>query len=381
MRVLVTVGIFPPDIGGPATFVPKIAKYFQDELNYEIEILTLSDNKNSNINDDFSVKRIDRNLPIIYRWIKTIFTIYKMGKNKDLIFVNGLGTETTIANIFLKKKIIRKIVGDPVWERAYSKAKISESFDEFQDNKNYGFSISLQKKMRSFSIKKSDIVVTPSKHLKNFILNLGFKNKIEIINNGVFIPEENTNIFTNDQINITIVSRLVSHKNIKKIIRAISDLNDPLIYLNIIGDGPELNQLQKISLESNNKDNIIFHGKLNRDDINHIFLKSDIYIQASNYEGLPHSLLEAMSYGIPVLCTPVGECKEILGNEDRGYILDLPVSKNNIKSKISQIIGEKDIANKKGERGKDFINEKYNLTNSFNLYKNLFTRLLEEEYK
>ena len=375
-----TVGIFPPDIGGPATFVPKIAKYFQDELNYEIEILTLSDNKNSNINDDFSVKRIDRNLPIIYRWLKTIFTIYKLGKNKDLIFVNGLGTEATIANIFLKKKIIRKIVGDPVWERAYSKAKISESFDEFQV-KNYGFSISLQKKVRSFSIKKSDIVVTPSKHLKNFILNLGFKNKIEIINNGVFIPEENTNIFTNDQINITIVSRLVSHKNIEKIIKAISDLNSPLINLNIIGDGPELNQLQKISLESNNKDNIIFHGKLNRDDINHIFLKSDIYIQASNYEGLPHSLLEAMSYGIPVLCTPVGECKEILGNEDRGYILDLPVSKNNIKSKISQIIGEKDIANKKGERGKDFINEKYNLTNSFNLYKNLFTRLLEEEYK
>ena len=380
MRVLVTVGIFPPDIGGPATFVPKIAKYFQDELNYEIEILTLSDNKNSNINDDFSVKRIDRNLPIIYRWLKTIFTIYKLGKNKDLIFVNGLGTETTIANIFLKKKIIRKIVGDPVWERAYSKAKISESFDEFQV-KNYGFSISLQKKMRSFSIKKSDIVVTPSQHLKNFILNLGFKNKIEIINNGVFIPEENTNIFTNDQINITIVSRLVSHKNIEKIIKAISDLNSPLINLNIIGDGPELNQLQKISLESNNKDNIIFHGKLNRDEINHIFLNSDIYIQASNYEGLPHSLLEAMSYGIPVLCTPVGECKEILGNEDRGYILDLPVSKNNIKSKISEIIGEKDIANKKGERGKDFINEKYNLTNSFNLYKNLFTRLLEEEYK
>ena len=380
MRVLVTVGIFPPDIGGPATFVPKIAKYFQDELNYEIEILTLSDNKNSNINDDFSVKRIDRNLPIIYRWLKTIFTIYKLGKNKDLIFVNGLGTEATIANIFLKKKIIRKIVGDPVWERAYSKAKISESFDEFQV-KNYGFSISLQKKVRSFSIKKTDIVVTPSQHLKNFILNLGFKNKIEIINNGVFIPEENTNIFTNDQINITIVSRLVSHKNIEKIIKAISDLNSPLINLNIIGDGPELNQLQKISLESNNKDNIIFHGKLNRDEIDHIFLNSDIYIQASNYEGLPHSLLEAMSYGIPVLCTPVGECKEILGNEDRGYILDLPVSKNNIKSKISEIIGEKNIANKKGERGKDFINEKYNLTNSFNLYKNLFTRLLEEEYK
>ena len=380
MRVLVTVGIFPPDIGGPATFVPKIANYFQNDLNYEIEILTLSDSKNLDIRDNFSVKRIDRSLPIIYRWFKTIFTIYKLGKNKDIIFVNGLGTETTIANIFLKKKIIRKIVGDPVWERAYNKGKVSENFDEFQV-KNYGFSISLQKKVRNFSIKNSDIVITPSQHLKNFILNLGFKNKIETINNGIIIPEESAKKFTNDQTNITIVSRLVTHKNIEKIIEAISDLNNPLIKLNIIGDGPELNQLQSIALRSDQKENIIFHGKLHRDDINNIFLNSDIYIQASNYEGLPHSLLEAMSYGIPILCTPVGECKELLGNEDRGYKLDLPVSKDNIKSKIKEIISQKNTATKKGEEGKLFVSEKYNLPNTFNLYKNLFTKLLEEDHK
>ena len=380
MRVLVTVGIFPPDIGGPATFVPNIADYFQNDLNYEIEILTLSDRKNLDVKDNFSVKRIDRNLPIIYRWLKTIFTIYKLGKNKDLIFVNGLGTETTIANIFLKKKIIRKIVGDPVWERAYNKGKVSENFDEFQV-RNYGLSISLQKKIRSFSIKNSDLVITPSQHLKNFILNLGFQNKIETINNGINIPEESAEKFTNDQTNITIVSRLVTHKNIEKIIAAISDLNNPLINLNIIGDGPELNQLQSIALRSDYKENIMFHGKLHRDDIDKIFLNSDIYIQASNYEGLPHSLLEAMSYGIPVICTPVGECKELLGNEDRGYKLELPVSKENIKSKINEIISQKNTATKKGEKGKLFVSEKYNLTNTFNLYKNLFTKLIEEERK
>ena len=380
MKVLVTVGIFPPDIGGPATFVPKIVNYFQNELNYEIEILTLSDSKNLDIKDRFIVKRIDRNLPIIYRWLKTIFTIYKLGKNKNLIFVNGLGTESTIANIFLKKKIIRKIVGDPVWERAYNKGKVSENFDEFQV-KNYGFLISLQKKVRNFSIKNSDIVITPSQHLKNFILNLGFKNKIETIHNGITIPEESAKKFTNDQTNITIVSRLVTHKNIEKIIAAISDLNNSLIKLNIIGDGPELNQLQSIASRSNNKENVIFHGKLQRDDVNSIFLKSDIYVQASNYEGLPHSLLEAMSYGIPVLCTPVGECKELLGNEDRGYELDLPVSKDNIKSKINEIVSDKNTASKKGEDGKVFVTETYSLTNTFKLYKNLFTNLLEEEHK
>ena len=229
------------------------------------------------------------------------------------------------------------------------------------------------------SINNSDIVITPSQHLKNFILNLGFKNKIEVVNNGVNIPEDSAKIFTNDQINITILSRLVAHKNIDKIIKAISDLNNPLINLNIIGEGPEHNKLYAIALKSNNKENIIFHGKLTRDKINHIFLKSDIYIQASNYEGLPHSLLEAMSFGIPVLCTPVGECNEILGNEDRGYILDLPVSKINIISKIDEIISDKNIAIMKGKKGKDFVFENYNFRNTLMLYRNLFTKTLQDE--
>ena len=380
MKLLVTVGIFPPDIGGPATFVPKIAKYFQDELKYEIEILTLSDHINLNIKDELSVARINRNLPIIYRWIKTIFTIYKLGKNKDLIFVNGLGTEVTIANFFIKKKVVRKIVGDPVWERAYNKLKTSKSFDDFQEENN-GISIAFQKKIRNFSIKNSDIIITPSHHLKNFILNLGFKNKIQNISNGVNIPVEGTKIFQHDQINITTVSRLVTHKNINKIIEAVSDLNNPLINLNIVGEGPELDKLKTISLNSNNKNNIIFHGKLKREDINHVFLNSDIYIQASNYEGLPHSFLEAMSFGIPVLSTPVGECKEILENEDIGYVLDLPVTKESIKSKIVEIISQKDIANIKGQKGRDFVFEKYDFTNTLKLYKNLFEKLLKDENK
>ena len=380
MKVLVTVGIFPPDIGGPATFVPKIAKYFQDELKYEIEILTLSDHISLNIKDELSVERINRNLPIIYRWIKTIFTIYKLGKNKDLIFVNGLGTEVTIANFFIKKKVVRKIVGDPVWERAYNKLKTSKSFDDFQEENN-GISISFQKKIRNFSIKNSDIIITPSHHLKNFILNLGFKNKIQNISNGVNIPVEGSKIFQHDQINITTVSRLVTHKNINKIIEAVSDLNNPLINLNIVGEGPELDKLKTISLNSNNKNNIIFHGKLKREDINHVFLNSDIYIQASNYEGLPHSFLEAMSFGIPVLSTPVGECKEILKNEEIGYMLDLPVTKESIKSKIVEIISQKDIANIKGQKGRDFVFEKYDFKNTLKLYKNLFEKLLKDENK
>ena len=110
MKILVTVGIFPPDIGGPATFVPEIVNHLQNEHNYEIDILTLSDSQNLNIKNEFSVSKINRNLPLPYRWFSTILKIYKLAKDKDLIFVNGLGTETTIANIFLKKRLLEKLL-------------------------------------------------------------------------------------------------------------------------------------------------------------------------------------------------------------------------------------------------------------------------------
>ena len=85
MKILVTVGIFPPDIGGPATFVPEIVNHLQNEHNYEIDILTLSDNQNLNIKNEFSVSKINRNLPLPYRWFSTILKIYKLAKDKDLI--------------------------------------------------------------------------------------------------------------------------------------------------------------------------------------------------------------------------------------------------------------------------------------------------------
>ena len=80
----------------------------------------------------------------------------------------GLAVESTIANLILKKQLIRKIVGDPVWERAYNQKKTTESFDEFQNNK-HSFLIEVQKLLRNWSINSAEIVITPSDHLKSFV--------------------------------------------------------------------------------------------------------------------------------------------------------------------------------------------------------------------
>ena len=366
MDILITVGIFPPDIGGPASFVPKIAKYLINK-GHNVKIICLSDKEHLTYKDDINVIRINRNSPIIFRWLKTIVKIYSNSKKSDLIFVNGLGTETTIANLFIRKKVIRKIVGDPVWERVYNKNLIDESFDDFQEN-NHGLSISLQKMIRNWSINKSNLIITPSQHLKNFIDKIGFDKNIFVINNGVDIEQHNKVVLENNIIQLLVVSRLVSQKNIDSIIKAVKVMENENIILNIVGDGSEINNLKLLVKKYELDKKIKFIGKIENTKLNEYLKNADIFIQASNYEGLPHSILEAMNFEIPILSTDVGGCSVLLNNGERGYIIPMPVSEVEISEGIRKIINNKNEAKSKAKLAKNYLNQEHNFNTNAEIY-------------
>ena len=366
MDILITVGIFPPDIGGPASFVPKISKYLINK-GHNVKIICLSDKEHLDYKDEFSVIRINRNLPIISRWFKTIVKIYNVSKKSDLIFVNGLGTEATIANLFSRKKVIRKIVGDPVWERVYNKKLINESFDDFQENK-HGIFISLQKIIRNWSINKSNLIITPSQHLKTFINKIGVDNKILVINNGVTIQETNNKVFQNSIIQLLVVSRLVTQKNIDSIIKAVKVMENEGIILNIVGDGSEINNLKNLVENYELEEKVNFIGKIENAKLNEYLSNADIFVQASNYEGLPHSILEAINYEIPILSTEVGGCSVLLNKGERGYIIPLPISETGISDGIRRIINNKKEAMSKAKVAKEFLNQQHNFNMNADIY-------------
>ena len=366
MDILITVGIFPPDIGGPASFVPKISKYLINK-GHNVKIICLSDKEHLDYKDEFSVIRINRNLPIISRWFKTIVKIYNVSKKSDLIFVNGLGTEATIANLFSRKKVIRKIVGDPVWERVYNKKLINEPFDDFQENK-HGLFISLQKIIRNWSINKSNLIITPSQHLKTFINKIGVDNKILVINNGVTIQETNNKVFQNRIIQLLVISRLVTQKNIDSIIKAVKVMENEGIILNIVGDGSEINNLKNLVENYELEEKVNFIGKIENAKLNEYLSNADIFVQASNYEGLPHSILEAINYEIPILSTEVGGCSVLLNKGERGYIIPLPISETGISDGIRTIINNKKEAMSKAKVAKEFLNQQHNFNMNADIY-------------
>lgn len=372
MKILVTTGIFPPDVGGPARFVPEICKKLA--LNNDVSVVTYSDKTSDNFEYDFKVYRLNRNYLKIIRFLKTIKTIYKIGKDVDIVFVNGLWLETYITNILLKKTIYRKIVGDPVWEKYNNKNNKFIEFDEFQKVK-VNFFYSLLKLLRNRSIKASNLIIVPSNHLKSFVKNTGFSGEIIKINNGTFISEYSE---VNNNNNFLIVSRLVKHKNIDLVINAFKKINENLdlkFILKIVGDGPEYNNLENLVQKLNLSGQIFLEGRKDELELEKYYKEATFFIQASSYEGSPHSVLEAINYNNYVLATNFGGVVEILSPN---YSELIPLNHGKFDVKILYNILENILINKvatlsKLNEAKNNLDKNYNINSTIDSYLKLFS--------
>ena len=373
MKILITVGIYPPDIGGPASFVPKIANLLSQN-NYEVTVICLSDS-NLQDNETYKVKRILRNQNLLIRWLKTIILIILNGRNAECIFVNGLPMESYIANIFLRKKIVRKIVGDWAWERGRNKGLIEDSFDEFQLN-SHNLHLEIAKFSRGWTATKADIVITPSRHLSNVVKNWGVKaDKLKVIYNGTRITNNEFSKSNSNIIKLITVGRLAPWKNVNTIIEDVHLLKNQDLKINliIVGSGPEDLDLKKQVNNLNLTNEVIFTGQKKYSDLKKYYKSADIYIQASGYEGLPHVLLEAINFDLAIISTPIGGTNEILQDGKNGFILDLEKgikpNSENLKNIILEVVNNKKLTEEKKVNAKKLLNSKFD--ESKNLYEYL----------
>ena len=373
MKILITVGIYPPDIGGPASFVPKIANLLSQN-NYEVTVICLSDSKLQD-NETYKVKRILRNQNLLIRWLKTIILIMLNGRNAEYIFVNGLPMESYVANIFLRKKLVRKIVGDWAWERGRNKGLIEDSFDEFQLN-SHNLHLEIAKFSRGWTATKADIVITPSRHLSNVVKNWGVKaDRLKVIYNGTRITNNEFSKSNNNIIKLITVGRLAPWKNVDSIIEAMYLLKkeDLKINLIIVGSGPQELDLKKQVDNLNLSNEVIFTGQKKYLELEEYYKSADIYIQASGYEGLPHVLLEAINFDLTIISTPIGGTNEILQDGKNGFILDLEKgikpNSENLKNIILEVVNNKKLTEEKKVNAKKLLNSKFD--ESKNLYEYL----------
>jgi len=177
--------------------------------------------------------------------------------------------------------------------------------------------------------KKADKVITVSTKLKNIAEeNLGFSEKTIVINNGIntekLVGGESS--LASDYVDyktILSVSNLVASKGIDLNLKAISKLvkkHSNLRYV-VIGDGPEINNLKKLTSRLNLKNNVEFLGRLPQEKVMDYMAATSVFSLPSWREGFGVVYLEAMAHGKPVIGCAGEGIEDIIENGTTGLLV------------------------------------------------------------
>ncbi len=184
--------------------------------------------------------------------------------------------------------------------------------------------------LAQLALKRADLVRTVSQRLANF-LESEFKikaDKIYIVPVPLDIEvwqKAPHNFDLHDKypgkfIFLT-VGRLVPVKNIALQIRALAELKDEQVILLVVGDGPEKNNLEKLTQELNIAKQVVFMGW--QEQLADYFRTSDCLLLTSFSEGFPLVISEAIIYELPIIMTQVGSAGELIKNNYNGLVLPI----------------------------------------------------------
>jgi glycosyltransferase involved in cell wall biosynthesis len=224
---------------------------------------------------------------------------------------------TTVA--LVKKKLPNAI--------AISRA---HGFDVFENQTEYDYI-----PFRKLQFKYIDDVFSVSKagahHLKNSLPF--YKEKIKCSYLGSVNSNSNKEFIT-DKFQIASCSIIRDIKRLHLMIDVLKHVEFPLIW-HVIGDGPDFESFKKRMQEMPSHIKIVFYGLLSKEEINNFYLTHEInlFVSVSSSEGLPVSMMEAQSYGIPIMSTDVGGCNEIC-NDETGFLIEKDFDSKDVALKI-----------------------------------------------
>jgi glycosyltransferase involved in cell wall biosynthesis len=348
MKILITTGIFPPDIGGPATYVEKIGSELID-LGHQVKVITYTDEVMEKKPGKFSVYRIVRGHSAFWRYFKYFLQVLVRAKWADVIYLQdpvSAGLPTALANLLWRRPLVLKIVGDFAWEQAQNQSGLRDLLDTFQHQK-YSFKIELWRKIEHWVAGRADVIITPSEYLKRIVECWGQpKEKIKVIYNSFDAPSRvDENVFVPEGRVILTAGRLVAWKGIDTLINLMPDLlkRHSDVKLAIAGDGPEEKKLKKLIADLGLENSVMMLGRLPREKLLGYLKKSDAFALNSSYEGLSHMVLEAIWCQTPMALSRVGGNPEVIEDGRSGLLFSYN-QPGEIKEALLKILENHDLS-------------------------------------
>lgn len=213
--------------------------------------------------------------------------------------------------------------------------------------------------------RRADWIVSLTQEYQNQLkkrLPLAFKaKKNKIIHTGIEI--QNANPVREKCTKFLMAGRINHFRDHKTLLQSIHDD----IELHIAGDGPLLEQLKAEFTQ----DNIIFHGNLSPTALSQLFRDADCYVQASKGETSSVAIMQAQSYGLPIIASAVNGINNVLTAENA--ILVEPENVHKMKTAIQTMQNDLPFRQKLARASYEFAQNNLDNVKMFNAYKALLS--------
>lgn len=258
----------------------------------------------------------------------------------DFIVLNpSLGSRSFFRDAFFAKYLVRKNIPFAVFFHGWNL-----QFQERIDQKYISFFQQTLGRAKKIFVLSADF--------EKKLLEWGYKGEVVVatttVNSNLFneVTGMSPRVNANSSLNILFLSRIFKEKGIYETVTAFEKLaaKNNRLQLTIAGNGQDLDSLKT---QVANHENIVFTGHVEGQEKIELFKNCDVYCLPSYSEGLPTSVLEAMSFGKPVITTPVGGLKSFFQDGKMGFLVH-PESAVDLEEKLGLLLDNEKLRNEIG---------------------------------
>ncbi len=332
MRVLITAPVFPPDLGGPAIYVPSLGRFLVDR-GHEVKVVAFCSQENPS-GYPFLVRAVPRG-PLPVRYLKAFFAVLAEAKDVDIVYVQEhLALLHVLAAKLRRKPVVIRIMVDGSWEIAHRKGWCGDDDIVTFQGKSYGWQVKLTRFLQRTWWRWCTHIIACSEFLRQILIqHHGVPaDKVQRIFNAYHGPDPDELAQDRGEACVELkldpskryaltICRLMIWKGVDGILRALTELPAD-VHLLVAGDGAMEVAWKALAVELGLEGRVTFLGNVPHAQIPLYIRAADVFVLNSRYEGLSHTLLEVLHLETPMIASSVCGNPEVVEDEVNGLLID-----------------------------------------------------------
>jgi glycosyltransferase involved in cell wall biosynthesis len=340
LRVLIISGIWPPDIGGPASHGPSLGA-FLSARGHDVRAITSSDG--AAVPAGFPLHELNRGSSLWRRLVTGATSVLRAAREVDVVYATGLYTRSAIAARATRTPLVLKLVNDPAFERARNRGWHHGSLEDFQRERG-AFPARMLRHLRRATLDVPRTIVVPSHYLAAYARSWGVPDaRLAVVPNPAPPLEVADSRETlRARLGVTgptavFAGRFVAQKNLPLLLEAFARV--PHGQLVLVGDGPERSPAMALAERLGLNGRARFVSAASRQEALGWMRAADVAVLASAWENFPHALVEALAVGTPLVATAVGGVPEIVEPGVNGLLVP-PGDASSLADALASVLGD-----------------------------------------